>query len=59
MKNPAECINSKCKKRWSSDDSETVPGLYIEETVCPYPERTVCDGCPKDIETEDLCEMEL
>ena len=50
---------SKCKKRWSSDDSETVPGLYIEETVCPYPERTVCDGCPKYIETEDLCEMEI
>lgn len=38
---------------------EPVPGLYIEETVCPYPEREMCEGCLKYIEDEDICDMEL
>lgn len=38
--------------------NEPVPGLYVEETVCPYPEREVCEGCPKYIEDEGICEME-
>ena len=37
---------------------EPVPGLYIEETVCTYPEREVCEGCPKYIEDEGICDME-
>lgn len=36
-----------------------IPGLYVEEPECPYPERSVCEGCPKYIEDEDICEMEL
>lgn len=37
---------------------EPVPGLYVEETVCPYPEREVCEGCPRYIEDEGICDME-
>jgi hypothetical protein len=37
---------------------EPVPGIYVEETVCPYPEREVCEGCPKYVEDEGICEME-
>lgn len=29
------------------------------ETCCPYPERERCEGCPKYIEEEDLCEIEI
>lgn len=36
-----------------------VPGLYVEETVCPYPDRECCDGCPRYIEDENLCDLEL
>ena len=33
---------------------------YIEyETCCPYSEREWCDGCPRYITEEDLCDMEL
>lgn len=35
-----------------------VPGLYVEETVCPYPERDTCDGCPRYDENEDICDLE-
>lgn len=41
------------------EDEYPVPGLYVEETVCPYPERTTCDGCPKFIEDEGICDMEI
>jgi hypothetical protein len=37
---------------------EPVPGLYVEETVCPYPERECCEGCPKYVEDEGICDME-
>ena len=48
----------KMKERGFSTD-EPVPGLYLEETVCPYPEREICEGCPKYIEDEGICDMEL
>lgn len=41
------------------EDDEPVPGLYVEETTCPYPERESCDGCPKYIEDEGICDMEI
>lgn len=41
------------------EEDKPVPGLYVEETVCPYPERTTCDGCPKYIEDEGICDMEI
>ncbi len=34
-------------------------GLYVEEDLCPYPERYDCIGCPKYIEDEGICDMEL
>ena len=40
-------------------DALSVPGLYVEETVCPYPEREWCEGCPRYIEDEGICDMEL
>lgn len=45
----------------SPDDiaNESVPGLYLEETVCPYPEREVCEGCSRYIEDEGICDMEI
>lgn len=39
--------------------AEPVSGLYVEETVCPYPDREVCEGCPRYIEDEGICDMEL
>lgn len=39
-------------------ENEPAPGLYVEETVCPYPEREWCEGCPKYIEEDGVCEME-
>ena len=36
-----------------------VPGLYVEEDFCPYPEREWCEGCPKYIEDEGICDMDL
>ena len=41
------------------EDEYPVPGLYVEETTCPYPERETCDGCPKYIEDEGICDMEI
>lgn len=35
-----------------------VPGLYVEETVCPYPKRDTCDGCPRYDKNEDICDLE-
>lgn len=29
------------------------------ETCCPYPERECCDGCPRYIEEEDMCDLEI
>lgn len=40
-------------------DDTPVSGLYVEETTCPYPERDICDGCPKYIENEGICDMEI
>lgn len=39
--------------------NSSAPGLYIEEDGCPYPEREDCFGCPKYIENEGICDMEL
>lgn len=39
--------------------NSTVPGLYFDEVHCPYPEREYCEGCPRYIEDEDICDMEL
>ena len=36
----------------------TIPGMYVEETVCPYPERETCDGCPRYDKNEDICDLE-
>ena len=41
------------------EDEYPVPGLYVEETTCPFPERETCDGCPKYIEDEGICDMEI
>ena len=41
------------------EEDEPVPGLYIEETTCPYPEREECDGCKRYIEEEGVCDQEL
>lgn len=41
------------------EENEPVPGLYVEETTCPYPEREECDGCKRYIEEEGICDMEL
>lgn len=48
-------------KGLSPDDiaNESVPGLYIEETVCPNPEREVCEGCPRYLADDGICDMEL
>ncbi len=40
-------------------DDTPVSGLYVEETTCPYLERDICDGCPKYIENEGICDMEI
>jgi hypothetical protein len=34
-------------------------GLYVEETTCDHAELETCDGCPRYIEDEDLCDLEL
>lgn len=39
--------------------NSTPPGLYVEETTCPYPERPSCEGCPRYLEEEGICDMEL
>lgn len=39
--------------------NSTIPGIYIEEDYCPYPERPYCEGCPKYIEDEGICDLEL
>lgn len=31
----------------------------LERCVCPYPERDRCDGCPRYIEDDDLCDLEI
>lgn len=57
---------SHCANKEIYNDPETVhcvnsspSGLYIEEDFCPYPERLNCDGCPRYIEDEGICDMEL
>lgn len=41
------------------EEDKPVPGLYVEETTCPYPERENCDGCKRYIEEEGVCDLEL
>lgn len=52
----------KMKAKKQSDEMISdidVPGLYVEETVCPYPEREWCEGCPRYIEDEGICDLEI
>lgn len=39
--------------------NSTEAGLYVEETTCDHPELQTCDGCPRYIEDEDLCDLEV
>lgn len=55
-----------CANRDIYDDPATVhcvnsteAGLYVEETTCDHPELQTCDGCPRYIEDEDLCDLEV
>lgn len=41
------------------EEDKPVPGLYVEETTCPYPERKECDECKRYIEEEGVCDLEL
>lgn len=57
---------SHCADKTIYDDPETVhcvnstpSGLYVEETTCDHPELETCDGCPRYIEKEGICDMEL
>lgn len=34
-------------------------GLYVEETTCDHPEMATCDGCPRYIEDDGVCDLEL
>jgi len=31
----------------------------LAETTCDHPELQTCDGCPRYIEDEDLCDLEV
>ena len=57
---------SHCADKTIYDDPETVhcvnstpSGLYVEETTCDHPELDSCDDCPRYIEDEGICDMEL
>jgi len=33
--------------------------LQNGKKFCPYPERDRCEGCPRYIEDEDICDLEI